>query len=56
MNISQVQTFFPSVQWLDYVNALLPENFKVDNSQIANVQVPEQLTVLLSLIDKTDTR
>ncbi|CAL8122372.1 unnamed protein product [Orchesella dallaii] len=56
MTVSELQSRFPSVQWLSYINALLPHDAEVNEDQIINVHAPEQLTVLLNAIDKTDKR
>lgn len=56
MKISQLQKLHPTVNWLAYIQALLPENIDIDEDQIVNVHSPEHLSVLLQTIDKTEKR
>lgn len=56
MNISDLQNRFPSVKWLTYLKALVPEDIEITEDQVLNVHMPEQLGALLSTFETTDKR
>ncbi|XP_065355214.1 neprilysin-2 isoform X2 [Calliphora vicina] len=54
--IKQLQEAYPYVQWLDYINALLPEGLKVDENEMINLSVPSFFEDLEKLLKRTDKR
>lgn len=54
--IKEVQEAYPYVQWLDYINALLPEKLMVDENEVINLSVPSFMEDLGKLLKRTDKR
>ncbi|XP_026465148.1 neprilysin-2-like [Ctenocephalides felis] len=54
--IAELQEKFPLVQWLDYINVLLPEGLKVTENEVVVVNVPSYLTKLEKLLKETPKR
>uniref|UniRef100_A0A1A9X1W5 Neprilysin, neutral endopeptidase 2 n=1 Tax=Glossina brevipalpis TaxID=37001 RepID=A0A1A9X1W5_9MUSC len=54
--IEQLQKSYPYVDWLDYINALLPTELKVDESELVNVAVPKFFENLDKLLETTKKR
>lgn len=55
-SIKQLQDTYPYVQWLDYINALLPEELVVDETEIINLSVPSFFDDLGKLLARTNKR
>ncbi|XP_037924758.1 neprilysin-2 isoform X2 [Hermetia illucens] len=56
MTIADIQTKYPYVSWLNYINALLPEGLDVDENEIVIVSVPTFFEALGDLIKRTPKR
>ncbi|KAI8129853.1 hypothetical protein FF38_13123 [Lucilia cuprina] len=54
--IKQLQQDYPYVQWLDYINALLPEGLQVDEDEVINLSVPSFFEDLDKLLKRTNKR
>lgn len=54
--IKQLQDAYPYVQWLDYINALLPVDLKVDETEMINLSVPSFFEDLGKLLQRTNKR
>ncbi|XP_075145617.1 M13 family metallopeptidase neprilysin 2 isoform X2 [Haematobia irritans] len=54
--IKEVQEAYPYVQWLDYINALLPKGLSVEEDEVINVSVPSFMEELGELLQRTDKR
>ncbi|KAM7362049.1 M13 family metallopeptidase neprilysin 2 isoform 2-T2 [Cochliomyia hominivorax] len=54
--IKQLQETYPYVQWLDYINALLPEGLKVTEDEVINLSVPSFFEDLGKLLERTNKR
>ncbi|XP_061402137.1 neprilysin-2-like [Musca vetustissima] len=54
--IKEIQEAYPYVQWLDYINALLPEGLKVDENEVINLSVPSFMEELGKLLKRTPKR
>ncbi|KAL9887927.1 M13 family metallopeptidase neprilysin 2 isoform 1-T1 [Glossina fuscipes fuscipes] len=54
--ITEVQQLYPYVDWLDYINALLPVELKVNEDELVNVAVPSFFENLGKLLEKTPKR
>lgn len=54
--LSDVQTKYPYVDWVDYCNALLPEGLSVNDSEIITVSVPTFFEQLANLLEETPNR
>ncbi|KAM8706002.1 hypothetical protein ACLKA7_010320 [Drosophila subpalustris] len=52
----QLQAAYPYVQWVDYMNALLPEGLSVEEDEIINLTVPPFFEQLGKLLEKTPNR
>ncbi|XP_023172900.2 neprilysin-2 isoform X2 [Drosophila hydei] len=52
----QLQIAYPYVQWVDYMNALLPEGLSVQVDEIINLTVPPFFEQLGKLLAKTPNR
>ncbi|KAH8418517.1 hypothetical protein KR009_010843, partial [Drosophila setifemur] len=55
-NTAQLQAAYPYVQWLDYMNALLPEGLSVADDEMINLSVPSFFEDLGKLLAKTPKR
>ncbi|XP_070137530.1 neprilysin-2 isoform X1 [Drosophila bipectinata] len=53
---SQLQAAYPYVQWVDYMNALLPEGLNVAEDEMINLSVPSFFEDLGKLLAKTPKR
>lgn len=54
--IKQLQETYPYVQWLDYINALLPDGLVVDENEPINLSVPSFFDDLAKLLARTPKR
>ncbi|XP_037942107.1 neprilysin-2-like isoform X3 [Teleopsis dalmanni] len=54
--IKQIQEAYPYVQWLDYINALLPDGLTVEEDESINLTVPSFFDDLADLLAKTPKR
>lgn len=54
--ITEIQQSYPYVDWLDYINALLPAELKVNEDELVNVAVPSFFENLGKLLEKTPKR
>ncbi|EDW13650.2 neprilysin-2 isoform X3 [Drosophila mojavensis] len=52
----QLQATYPYVQWVDYMNALLPDGLSVQDDEIINLTVPSFFEELGKLLAKTPNR
>lgn len=53
MILRDVQTKYPYIPWVNYINALLPEGLKVDENEVIVVSVPSYFDALGKLLEKT---
>ncbi|XP_037729955.1 neprilysin-2 isoform X1 [Drosophila subpulchrella] len=53
---AQLQAVYPYVQWVDYMNALLPEGLSVAEDEMINLSVPSFFEDLGKLLAKTPKR
>ncbi|KAH8343968.1 hypothetical protein KR084_002815 [Drosophila pseudotakahashii] len=53
---AQLQAAYPYVQWVDYMNALLPEGLSVAEDEMINLSVPSFFEDLGKLLAKTPKR
>ncbi|XP_032576202.1 neprilysin-2 isoform X1 [Drosophila sechellia] len=53
---AQLQAAYPYVQWVDYMNALLPEGLNVAEDEMINLSVPSFFEDLGKLLAKTPKR
>lgn len=51
-----MQESYPYVQWLDYINALLPEGLQVTEDEVINLSVPSFFEDLGKLLERTNKR
>lgn len=51
-----MQEAHPYVEWLDYINGLLPEKIKVDENEVINLSVPSFFDDLGKLLSVTKKR
>lgn len=56
MTIKDLQEKYPYVEWLDYINALLPKKLVVDENEEINVSVPPFMEQLGELLKRTEKR
>lgn len=56
MKISEVQKKYPYVDWLNYINALLPDTLNITEDEIIVVTVPKFFEDLGPLLKKTSKR
>ncbi|XP_058986488.1 neprilysin-2 isoform X2 [Musca domestica] len=54
--IKEVQEAYPYVEWVDYINALLPEGLKVDENEVINLSVPSFMEDLGKVLKRTPKR
>lgn len=54
--LSDVQKEYPYVNWVDYINALLPDSVSVNESEIITVSVPSFFAKLADLLEQTPNR
>ncbi|XP_017847714.1 neprilysin-2 isoform X2 [Drosophila busckii] len=52
----QLQAAYPYVQWVDYMNALLPEGLNMKDDEVINLTVPSFFEELGKLLAKTPNR
>lgn len=55
-SIKQLQKSYPYIQWLDYINALLPKSVKVGEDEMVILSVPSFFEKLGKLLKRTDKR
>ncbi|XP_055373967.1 neprilysin-2 [Condylostylus longicornis] len=56
ITLKQLQMEYTYMDWLDYINSLLPKSIQIDENEIINISVPDFLKNLGSLLAKTDKR
>ncbi|KAK0181107.1 hypothetical protein PV327_003418 [Microctonus hyperodae] len=56
MTIKNMTKVWPSIQWLDYFQKIVPADIKIDENEIINVVHPKYLTEFEKLIEKTPKR
>lgn len=56
MIIKEVQQKYNYIQWVDYINALLPDGLKIDETEVIVVSVPSFFEALGNLLEKTPKR
>ena len=54
--IKGLQEKYPYLEWLDYINALLPTNLKVDENEQVIVTVPSFFAELEKILKETPKR
>lgn len=54
--LREVQRMYPYVQWVDYINALLPSALSVDENEVIVVSVPSYFESLGQLLANTPNR
>lgn len=56
MTVREIQEKYPYIQWLDYLNALLPSPLSVDENEIVIVMTPDFFAKLGTLLNETPAR
>lgn len=56
MTIKDVQKNYPFVDWVDYINTLLPDGLNIDENEVIIISVPTFLSDLGKLLEKTPKR
>ena len=56
MSITEIQRKFPSIPWLEYINAILAPTNKIDESERMIINTPSYLTQLERLLSTTPKR
>lgn len=56
MTIKELQQNFKTIDWLDYINSLLPSKLQLVESDMVVVAVPEYLKNVQELLQKTSKR
>lgn len=51
-----MQQKYPYVQWVDYINAILPKKLSVDENEVIVVAVPSYFEKLAELLRNTPSR
>lgn len=51
-----MQAKYPYVQWVEYINALLPKALQIDENEVIVVSVPAYFDSLGPLLEKTPSR
>lgn len=51
-----MQTLYPYVDWLSYINGLLPASVQVTEDEVINVSVPSFFEELGKVLQQTDKR
>ncbi|XP_055324267.1 neprilysin-2-like [Sitodiplosis mosellana] len=54
--LKQVQQMYPFIQWVEYINALLPPSLSVDENEVIVVSVPSYFESLGQLLQDTPKR
>lgn len=54
--LSDVQAKYPYVEWVEYINALLPTALQIDEDEVIVVSVPAYFESLGPLLEKTPSR
>lgn len=54
--LRQVQQMYPYIQWVEYINALLPKPLSVDENEVIVVSVPSYFESLGELLETTPKR
>lgn len=54
--LSDVQMSYPYIDWVDYINSLLPNGITVNDSEIITVSVPTFFAQLGPLLERTPSR
>lgn len=54
--MSEVQQKYPYIQWVDYINALLPTTLQINENEVIIVSVPAYFDKLGELLAKTPRR
>lgn len=55
-SIKDLQVKYPYLNWLDYINVILPKNVRIDENEIIIVCVPTFFDQLGKLLEKTPKR
>lgn len=56
MSLKEVQKKYNYIQWVDYINALLPDGLKIDENEMIVVSVPSFFEALGPLLQNTPKR
>lgn len=54
--IRAIQQMYPYIDWLTYINALLPKHIKVDENEYVSVEVPSFFAQLGDILASTPNR
>lgn len=54
--LKELQTMYPYVQWVEYINALLPSALSVDENEVVVVLTPSYFEYLGELLNDTPSR
>lgn len=54
--IKDLQSLYPYLDWLDYINAILPDGLDVAEDEIILVGIPKMILQLGKLLDSTSKR
>lgn len=54
--MKEVQQKYPYIQWVEYVNALLPQPLSVDEDEVIAVRAPSYFENLEQLLQETTKR
>lgn len=56
MTIKEIQQKYNYIKWVDYINALLPDGLKIDETEVIVVSVPSFFEALGKLLQNTPKR
>lgn len=56
MTIKELQEKYPYLNWLDYINAMLPNGLQVDENEVINNAVPTFFEKLGDVLNSTSNR
>lgn len=54
--MKEVQKMYPYIQWVEYINVLLPSSLSVDENEVIVVSVPSYFESLGKLLEETPNR
>lgn len=55
-SLRELQTMYPYIQWIEYINALLPTGMSVDENEVVVVLTPSYFEKLGELLKETPSR
>lgn len=56
MTLKEVQGNYSYINWLDYINTILPKAVNIDENEVIIISVPSYMSELGKLLEKTPKR